>query len=569
MSIYKTGTDYLKKYNIQSPKTIFLNMPTEALTEEIIKRGEGAFVKGGALAFNTGKHTGRSAKDKYVVREPSSEKDVNWDSSAASEMSVSNFRSIKEKMVKFCDNKELFVQELYAGADETSRLKVRVISEYAWHSMFARNMFICETVLKKLANFKEDFTVLYLPSFKCNPQVDNTKSETAIMLNFAEKIVLIAGTEYAGEMKKSIFTVMNYYLPKKNVMSMHCSANIGKKNDTALFFGLSGTGKTTLSSDSERYLIGDDEHGWSDAGIFNIEGGCYAKVINLSQEMEPDIYKTTHSFGTILENVVFDESTRIVDLDSDAKTENTRSSYPLTQMPRTAKDNMGGHPKNIIFLTFDAFGVLPPVSKLDTNQAIYHFISGYTAKVAGTEKGVTEPTATFSTCFGEPFMVWHPYEYARILMEKMKKHRAKAYLVNTGLCGGKNGKRFKISDTRTIINAILSGAVDKGGYTVDPIFGFGIPKAVPGVNKAVLDPKKGWKSRDEYDKTLAVLAKKFVENFTKYSDHPMASAVLKGAPKPDALSKTTTKSKPKAKAKAKPKAAVKPKAKAKPKKGKK
>jgi len=544
MNVYNAETDYLQKYKIQSPSNIFLNMPTEALYEEIIKRKEGCIVKGGAVVFDTGKHTGRSAKDKYVVRESTSEKDINWSSSAASEMTISTFNNIKDKMLKYCSGKDLYVQELYAGASESSRLKVRIITEYAWHSMFARNMFICEADLKKLANFKEDFTVLYLPNFLCNPSVDGTKTETAIMLNFEQKIVLIAGTEYAGEMKKSIFTVMNYYLPKKGMMSMHCSANIGQKGDTALFFGLSGTGKTTLSSDPNRALIGDDEHGWDTTGIFNIEGGCYAKVIDLDQKQEPDIYKTTHTYGTILENVVFNEKTREIDLNSKEKTENTRSSYPLTQMPKISKDNKGGHPKQIIFLTFDAFGVLPPVAKLNINQAMYHFISGYTAKVAGTEKGITEPTVTFSTCFGEPFMVWHPYEYAKILMEKMKKHRVKAYLVNTGLTGGKDGKRFKINDTRTIINAILSGEIDKSASTIDPIFGFGVPTTIRGVDKKVLDPRKGWKNITDYNKTLAELASRFVKNFDKYSDHYMAKEVLKGAPNPDGLTKTVAKKKP-------------------------
>ena len=530
---YSASADYLKEYGIVSPKAIYLNMPTEALYEEAIKRGEGHLVKGGAMVFETGQHTGRSAKDKYVVKEPTTEKDVNWQSSAASAATSEQFEKLYKKMMDFCKGQDLFVQELYAGADESCRLKIRVIGQFAWHNMFARNMFICEEDPKKLKNFKADFTVLYLPNFQADPKEDGTRSSTFIMLNFAKKIVLIGGTCYAGEMKKSVFTVMNYYLPKQNMMSMHCSANIGEKGDTALFFGLSGTGKTTLSSDPKRNLIGDDEHGWNDKGIFNIEGGCYAKVIKLSQEMEPDIYKTTHTFGTILENVVYDPISRTIDLDSDKLTENTRSSYPLTQMPRISKDNKGGHPKNIIFLTYDAFGVLPPVVKLDHNQAMYHFVSGYTAKVAGTEKGVKEPSATFSTCFGEPFMVFHPFYYAKILAEKMKKHKVNAYLVNTGLFGGKYGvgKRFSIKDTRAIVNAILDGEVDKGGFHTCGVFGFSIPNSVPGVNPDILDPVKGWESKDEYNKALKHLAEQFINNFKKYPENEMTSEVMKGSPK--------------------------------------
>lgn len=530
---YNASEDYLKDYGIKSPKAIYLNMPTEALYEEAIKRGEGHLVKGGAMVFETGQHTGRSAKDKYVVKEPSTEKDVNWASSAATAATLEQFDKLYKKMIDFCKGKELFVQELYAGADETCRLKIRVIGEFAWHNMFARNMFITEANPEKLKNFKPDFTVLYLPNFKADPKEDGTRSSTVIMVNFAEKIVLIGGTSYAGEMKKSVFSVMNYYLPKKNIMSMHCSANIGEKGDTAIFFGLSGTGKTTLSSDPKRYLIGDDEHGWGDNGVFNIEGGCYAKVIRLSQEMEPDIYKTTGSFGTILENVVYDPDTREIDLDNDTLTENTRSSYPLTEMPRISKDNKGGHPKNIIFLTYDAFGVLPPVVKLNHNQAMYHFVSGYTAKVAGTEIGVKEPTASFSTCFGEPFMVFHPFYYAKILADKMKKHNVNAYLVNTGLFGGKYGvgKRFSIKDTRAIVDAILEGEVDKGGFRTDPVFGFGIPNNVPGVNPDILDPSSGWKNKEEYNDALKHLAGEFINNFKKYPENEMTEEVMKGSPK--------------------------------------
>ncbi|MBQ3033507.1 MAG: phosphoenolpyruvate carboxykinase (ATP) [Deferribacterales bacterium] len=533
MSKYAASLDYLKSYGIANPKAIYLNMPTEALYEEAIKRGEGNLVKGGAMVFKTGEHTGRSAKDKYVVREASSEADVNWDSSAAMAATEEQFEKLYNDMMAFCDGKELFVQELYAGSDESCRLNVRVIGEYAWHNMFARNMFIEENDPAKLEGFKADFTVIYLPHFRADKAKYNTRSETVIMLNFAKKVVLIGGTEYAGELKKSIFTVMNYYLPKQNIMSMHCSANIGAAGDTALFFGLSGTGKTTLSSDPKRNLIGDDEHGWNDKGVFNIEGGCYAKVIKLSKEMEPDIYKTTHTYGTILENVVFDEVTREIDLDSDALTENTRSSYPLSQMPRTAEGNKGGHPKNIIFLTYDAFGVLPPVAKLDMNQAMYHFVSGYTAKVAGTEKGVKEPSATFSTCFGEPFMVFHPFYYAKILAEKMKEHGVNAYLVNTGLFGGKYGvgQRFSIKDTRAIVNAILDGEVDKGGFHADPVFGFGIPNEIPGVNKDILDPTKGWANKDEYDAARKDLAGRFIDNFKKYPANDMTDEVMKGSPK--------------------------------------
>lgn len=521
----------LNKYGFRNISCINYNLSTPALYEAVIKRVEGILGHLGPIVVRTGHHTGRSANDKYIVKTPSAT-DIYW-SKDNKPLTEESFDRIFTKIKAYLQTKEIFIQDCYAGKEVESRIKVRVITEYAWHSLFARNMFVKEPDRNKLENFIPDWTVIDLPRFHANPEEDGTNSETFIIVNLDKQIVLIGGTSYAGEIKKSIFTVMNHILPKKGVMSMHCSANVGEKGDVAIFFGLSGTGKTTLSTDPHRYLIGDDEHGWSENGIFNIEGGCYAKVINLSKEAEPEIYETTRKFGTILENVSIDVESRRIDLNDGTLTENTRASYPITHLTKIIPEGTGGHPENIIFLTFDAFGVLPPVVKLNTEQAMYHFVSGYTAKVAGTEKGVTEPVAVFSACFGAPFMVLHPFVYANILAEKIKKHNVKCWLVNTGLTGGPYGigKRFKIQHTRKIINSIIDGSLNKGNFVRDSIFGYQIPENISDIPKDVVHPKLAWKDPEMYEYNLKKLAEKFVENFEKYKVDKN-DPILIGSPKP-------------------------------------
>jgi len=518
------------EYGFKNIAYVYRNLTTPALYEAIVKRSEGTIAHLGPIVVRTGHHTGRSANDKYIVDLPGTD-DVYW-SKDNKPISRESFERIYSKIKTYLQAKDIFVQDCYAGSDEETRLKVRVISEYAWHSLFVRNMFIRELNKEKLENFRPDFTVIDLPRFHANPEEDGTNSETFIIVNFEEKLVLIGGTSYAGEIKKSIFTVMNYFLPKKDIMSMHCSANIGEEGDVALFFGLSGTGKTTLSTDPERYLIGDDEHGWNDKGVFNIEGGCYAKVIKLSKDAEPDIYETTRKFGTILENVSIDVETRRINLDDDSLTENTRASYPITHLSKIVKDGKGGHPKNIIFLTYDAFGVLPPVAKLSKEQAMYHFVSGYTAKVAGTEKGITEPKAVFSACFGAPFMVHHPLRYAKLLGDKITKHNVNCWLVNTGLTSGPYGvgERFKIKHTRGIIKSILNGSLEKSTFVENEVFGFGVPKEIPGIPEDVLHPELAWKDKEKYNESLRGLAKNFIENFKKFESYDKTD-ILKGGPK--------------------------------------
>ncbi len=526
----KTEATGLESLGLDNLSRIYWNLSTPELYEQTIMRREGILAHLGPIVVRTGHHTGRSPNDKFVVKSEGFD-DINW-SKDNKPIDKENYEKIFSRMRSYLQTKDLFVQECYAGADEESRIKVRVISETAWHSLFARNMFIREHNRENLKGFQPDFTVIDLPRFHAIPEVDGTNSETFIIINFEEKMVLIGGTSYAGEIKKSIFSVMNYLLPKKNILSMHCSANVGKNGDTALFFGLSGTGKTTLSTDPGRALVGDDEHGWSSNGIFNIEGGCYAKVINLSAEAEPDIYECTRKFGTILENVTINSRTRYVDLEDDSLTENTRASYPISHLPNIVKGGQASVPENIIFLTYDAFGVLPPVSRLSTSQAMYHFISGYTAKVAGTEKGVKEPKATFSACFGAPFMIHHPSVYARLLGEKVEKYNVKCWLVNTGLTGGPYGvgTRFKIKHTRSIIDAILNGDLDSVEYEENKIFGFLVPKNAPGVPADVLDPSLAWKNKNAYDETMNQLAGKFIENFKSY-ENDVDKSIIKGAPK--------------------------------------
>ncbi|TAK18855.1 MAG: phosphoenolpyruvate carboxykinase [Acidobacteria bacterium] len=493
------------------------NLSAAALYEEALRAGEGQLSKDGALVCSTGKYTGRSPNDKFVVKEASSEKNIDW-GKVNKPFDSAKFDALHKRMTAYAAGKNLFVLDGYAGADPAYRLPVRIITEMAWHSLFVRNMFIPVTDPAEQLAHQPEFTVIDIPSFKADPAIDGTNSETFILLSFDRKLVLIGGTQYAGEMKKGIFTVMNYLLPLRDTMPMHCSANVGTAGDVALFFGLSGTGKTTLSSDTHRGLIGDDEHGWSADGVFNFEGGCYAKTIKLSAEAEPQIYATTKRFGTVLENVVMDPITRVVDFDDASKTENTRCSYPLSYIENSVPSGRAGHPANVVMLTADAFGVLPPIARLSPDAAQYHFLSGYTAKVAGTERGVTEPTPIFSTCFGAPFMVWDPNVYAKLLGDRIAKHQARVWLVNTGWTGGPYGvgSRMKIAYTRAMINAALSGQLDKVAYERDPIFNLDVPTSCPGVPADVLMPKNTWKDKAAYDAQARKLAAMFIENFKRF-----------------------------------------------------
>ena len=519
----------MDNYGIKDPARVYWNLNTPELYEEIARRNEGMYSNHGAIIVDTGEHTGRAAKDKAIVREPGSEDKVFW-GDVNKDFPQEKFNALKERMMAHAKGRELFVQDTFVGADPNYRLPVRVINELAWHSLFARTMFISDSSATQPS--KPEFTIINFPSFQADPQRDGTRSPTFILMDFSQRLVLIGGTSYAGETKKSAFTIMNYLLPQRDVMSMHCSANVGAEGDVAIFFGLSGTGKTTLSADPERRLIGDDEHGWSDDGVFNIEGGCYAKVIKLSEEAEPDIYRTTKMFGTILENVVYDPTTRQIDLDDARKTENTRASYPLTSINNIVPEGRAGHPRNIIMLTADAFGVLPPVARLSPEQAMYHFLSGYTAKVAGTERGITEPQATFSTCFGAPFMVLHPGVYADLLGKHMARHNAACWLVNTGWSGGPYGvgQRMKIKYTRAMIRAILNGSLAQTETTPDPIFGVNVPVSCPDVPSEVLQPRNTWGDKDAYDRQAADLARRFNENFKKY-EAGVSEAVRAVAPK--------------------------------------
>ncbi|MDR1123344.1 MAG: phosphoenolpyruvate carboxykinase (ATP) [Elusimicrobiota bacterium] len=521
---------------IKTNKTVYWNLTAEQLYEEAVRRGEGNITAGGAFTADTGKHTGRSPNDRFFVETPEV-KNVLWWHKGNKGISEENFEKLYAKAKKYAQDKDLFVRDAYVGADKNSTMVIRMVNEFAWHNQFAKNMFI-EPAGEELKTVKPEFSVIYLPGLKADPASDGTASETVIEINFKKKIVLIVGTAYAGESKKCIFTVMNYLLPLKGIMTMHCSANVGPAGDSALFFGLSGTGKTTLSADPKRGLIGDDEHGWDDNGVFNFEGGCYAKVIKLSKEAEPQIYATTRRFGTVLENVVFDADTRLLDLDSDALTENTRACYPLSFIDNAVAGAKGPHPKNIIFLTYDAFGVLPPVSRLSKEQAMYHFMSGYTARVAGTEKGVKEPQATFSTCFGGPFMALHPSRYARLLKEKIEKHNASCWLVNTGLVGGPygTGSRISIKYTRALLNAALEGKLANVKFVKDAVFGFEIPVECEGVPAEILQPANSWKDKDEYYKKYSELAAAFIKNFEQYEEGSPAE-ILGAAPKPAELVK--------------------------------
>lgn len=495
---------------------VYWQLHTPQLYEQAVRRQEGFIAHLGPLVVRTGHHTGRAPKDRYIVREAGTEANIWW-GDINKPFEPEKFDALYNKVMAYFQGKNAFVQNVYAGADPRYRLSVRVITEKAWHSLFVRNMFI-RVPVEELEGFKPDFTVIHAPSFHAIREVDGTNSSSFILINFARKVVLIGGTNYAGEIKKSIFSIMNYTLPiERGVLTMHASANEGSGNDVAVFFGLSGTGKTTLSTDAERTLIGDDEHGWSDEGIFNLEGGCYAKVIRLSPTGEPEIFSTTRQFGTVLENVGMDMANRRVDLDDETLTENTRASYPITHIANANRSGMGGHAKHIIFLTADAFGVMPPVSKLTTEQAMYHFLSGYTAKVAGTEAGVQEPSATFSACFGEPFMPLSPVAYAEHLAERIEKHGASVWLVNTGWTGGPYGvgSRMKLNYTRAMIHAILNGELDTVETWTEPHFGLAIPKTCSGVPDDVLNPRSTWADPAEFDAKAQQLAGLFHSNFEK------------------------------------------------------
>jgi phosphoenolpyruvate carboxykinase (ATP) len=521
----------LDNHGITGVATAYWNLPPARLYELAIRRGEATLGADGALLCATGPHTGRSPNDKFTVSHPDTDPDIWW-GEVNRPFERGRYEALLVRAREHLAGKEVFVFDGYAGADARYRIKVRVVTEEAWHSLFARNMFLREEDPEVLKSFRPDFTVVNVANLQAEPERDGTRSSTFILLDLAGRNVLIGGTRYAGEIKKSIFSVMNYVLPKQGVLSMHCSANYGATNDdVALFFGLSGTGKTTLSSDPHRTLIGDDEHGWGDDGIFNVEGGCYAKVIRLSPEGEPEIYQTTRTFGTVLENVDHDPETRVLDLDSDRLTENTRSSYPLTQLDNVDLCGCAGHPKNVVFLTCDAFGVLPPISRLSEEQAMYHFLSGYTAKVAGTEKGVTEPKVTFSTCFGAPFLPLHPGVYAGMLGQKLKKHGVRVWLLNTGWTGGVYGQghRMKLAHTRRMVTAALGGELDRVETRVDPIFGLAVPVHVEGVPGEVLRPRQTWKDPAAYDERAAKLADMFAENFKKY-EAEVSEAVKKAGP---------------------------------------
>jgi phosphoenolpyruvate carboxykinase (ATP) len=511
------------------PKKIHSNLIAPALIEEAARRGEIRFTDHGAVAAVTSPHTGRSPKDKFVVDEPSSSAQIWWEKNER--MAADAFDRLHADVKAHLNAQEVFVQDLFGGADERYRLPVRFVTPNAWHALFVRNMFI-RPEAADLATFAPQFTVLHAPEFQADPAKHGSKSSTVIALNFGKRLIIIAGTRYAGEMKKSIFTVLNYLLPQQGVLPMHCSANVGPEGDTAIFFGLSGTGKTTLSADPSRSLIGDDEHGWSETGVFNFEGGCYAKVIKLRPDTEPEIYGATQMFGTVLENVVLDPATKGVDYDSTEITENTRACYPIHYIPNHLPSGRGGIPKNIVFLTADAYGVMPPIARLTADQARYQFLSGYTAKVAGTERGVTEPSATFSSCFGAPFLPLHPAVYSKMLGEKINQYGVNVWLVNTGWTGGAYGvgSRMKLAYTRAMVDAALAGKLDNAEFVEEPVFGFRIPTSVPGVPTEVLNPRDTWADANAYDAQAQKLAGMFRENFKAF-EAEVPESVRRAGPK--------------------------------------
>ncbi len=512
----------LERQGIATDATIFANLGTAPLVEHALRNGEGQLAKDGPLVVETGKHTGRSAKDKFIVRDAETEDTIWWGKTNVG-MTPAHFAALKaDFLAAVAAKNKLYVADLFGGSQPEHRVNVRVINEFAWHNLFVHTLLVRPSAAE-LAAFAPEYTIIDLPSFRADPARHGCRSETVIAVNFTEKLVLIGGTAYAGEMKKSVFGILNYLLPTQGIMPMHCSANIGADNKTAVFFGLSGTGKTTLSADASRTLIGDDEHGWSDTAVFNFEGGCYAKMIRLSPEAEPEIFATTKRFGTILENVVIDPETRELDFDDASLAENSRGSYPIDFIPNASEKNLGPVPANVIMLTADAYGVLPPIARLTPEQAMYHFLSGYTARVAGTEIGVTEPEATFSTCFGAPFMPRHPSVYGNLLKERIAKGGVRCWLVNTGWSGGKATmpgiKRMPIKATRALLNAALDGSLNDAEFRKDPNFGFEVPVAVPGVETRLLDPRGAWADPAEYDATAEDLVRKFVANFAEFEAH--------------------------------------------------
>ena len=523
----ETGTRN-RAVDIATAGQVYYNLDAPALVEEAVRRGEAVLSADGALVAETGQHTGRSPKDKFVVKDARTEHSVWWDNNGA--MSPDAFDRLHADFLAHAADKDLFVQDLVGGADPARSLPTRVVTEFAWHSLFIRNLLI-RPAAEALRGFEAALTIIDLPSFRADPARHGTRTETVIAIDFTRMIVLIGGTAYAGEMKKSVFTALNFLLPEHGVMPMHCSANVGPAGDAAVFFGLSGTGKTTLSADPARTLIGDDEHGWGEDGVFNFEGGCYAKTIRLSAEAEPEIFATTRRFGTVLENVVLNDNRR-PDFDDGSRTENTRAAYPLHFIPNASESGRAGHPKTIIMLTADAFGVLPPIARLTPAQAMYHFLSGYTAKVAGTERGVTEPEATFSTCFGAPFIPRHPRVYGDLLRQLIAEHGVSCWLVSTGWTGGAygTGKRMPIRATRALLAAALDGSLSRADFRTDPNFGFEVPLAVPGVDAAILDPRSTWADPLAYDRQAARLVGMFIDNFARFEEHVDAH-VLSAAPR--------------------------------------
>ncbi|MGE3692632.1 MAG: phosphoenolpyruvate carboxykinase [Novosphingobium sp.] len=522
----------LDRQGIATKATIFANLGTAPLVEHAIRNGEGQLAAEGPLVVETGKHTGRSAKDKFIVQDAETRDSVWWGKTNVA-MSPDHFAALKaDFFAALADKDKLYVADLFGGSQPEHRVNVRVINERAWHNLFIRTLLV-RPEHHELGGFEPEYTIIDLPSFRADPARHGCRTETVIAVNFTEKLILIGGTAYAGEMKKSVFGILNYLLPTKGIMPMHCSANIGPDGRTAVFFGLSGTGKTTLSADASRTLIGDDEHGWSDTAVFNFEGGCYAKMIRLSEEAEPEIFATTRRFGTVLENVVIDPETRQLDLDDNSLAENSRGSYPIDFIPNASEDNLGPVPANIIFLTADAYGVLPPIARLTPDQAMYHFLSGYTARVAGTEIGVTEPEATFSTCFGAPFMPRHPSVYGNLLKERIAKGGVKCWLVNTGWSGGlatmPGISRMPIKATRALLNAALDGSLNSAEFSKDPNFGFEYPVAVEGVDSKLLDPRSAWADPAEYDRVAQELVHKFVANFAQFEAH-VDESVRQAAP---------------------------------------
>ncbi len=517
----------MDKCVLDKASMIHHNLTTAELIEIALQRKEGLLAGNGALRVSTGKYTGRSPKDKFIVDVPAIHDEIAWGNNKP--FSVEKFDHLYNRMMTYMQEKEIFIFDGFAGADEKYQIKISVINEFAWQNLFIHQLLLrSEGVIE---NFSPDFEIICMPEFKASPELDGTNSEAFIIINFERNIVLIGGTHYAGEIKKSVFTVMNYVLPRKGVLSMHCSANVGEEDNTALFFGLSGTGKTTLSADPERKLIGDDEHGWSNDGVFNIEGGCYAKCIHLSHETEPQIWDAIH-FGSVLENVAMDTENREINYDDETGTENTRAAYPVDYIHNALIPGVAGHPKTIIFLTADAFGVLPPIAKLTTEQAMYHFLSGYTSKLAGTERGITEPQATFSACFGEPFLPLSPLAYAKLLGEKLKEHETNVFLINTGWSGGAYGvgKRMKLSYTRAMVTAAIEGQLADVPYELDPIFNVYVPTQCPNVSSELLKPRNVWQDKEEYDGKARELAGLFIKNFTRFGDN-VPNEIIAAGPK--------------------------------------